>query len=76
MVSVNVCVSELDDKFACVGIGDMCDHMREERIGSDVEWDSEAEVGRSLKEEAREPWFLIWFLREVDIKLAHHMTRW
>ena len=76
VISVYVRVAELDDEFASFGVGDMCDHMREECVGRDVEWNSEAEVGGSLKHEAREPRFLTRFLGKMDIKLAHHMAWW
>lgn len=70
MIAIDVRISKLDDEFACVGIGDMCDHMREERVGRDIEGYSEAKVGGTLEQEAREPRFLASFLGEVDIKLA------
>jgi hypothetical protein len=76
VISVYVRVTKLDDELACFGIGDVCDHMREERVGRDVERNSEAEVGGSLKHETRKPRFLTWFLGKVDIKLAHHVAWW
>ena len=76
VISVHMCVAELDDKFACLRIGDMRHHVREERVGRDVEGDSKPEVGRSLKHETREPRFLARFLSKVYIELAHHMTGW
>lgn len=76
MISIYVRIPELDDEFPCFGIGDMCDHVGEERVGRDVERDSEAEISGPLKHEAGEPRFLAWFLRKVDIKLAHHMAWW
>ena len=76
MVSVYVRVAELNNEFARLRVGDVCDHMCKERVGRNVERNSKAEVGRSLKHETREPRFLTLFLGKVDIELAHHMARW
>lgn len=76
VISVHMRISKLDYEFACLGIGDVCDHMCEERIGRDVEGNSESEVSGSLEHETREPRFLTWFPRKVYIELAHHMTGW
>ena len=76
VVSIHMRVAKLDNEFARLGIGDMRDHMCEERVGRDVEGNSKPEVGGSLEHETREPWSLTWFLRKVYMELAHHMAGW
>ena len=51
VISVHMRVAKLDDEFACLGIGDMRDHMCEERVGRDVEGNSKPEVCGSLEHE-------------------------
>lgn len=48
MISIHVRVSELDDKFVWLGVGEVRDHVCEESVGGDVEGDAETEVGGAL----------------------------
>jgi hypothetical protein len=77
MVSIDMSVSKLDDELFGLGASDMRDHVGKESIGSDVEWDSEAQVRGTLVHETREAGFScgIGFGGELDVELAHHMAR-
>ena len=53
MVAVHVRVAELDDELVRLGLREVRDEVREERVGRDVEGDAEPEVCGALVEEAR-----------------------
>src|SRR5262252_1028031 len=48
MVQVDVAISPGPDEFACVKVALLGDHVSQQRIGSDVEWDAEKYVRRPL----------------------------
>lgn len=45
VVVVDVGVAEGVDEFAGAQAGDLCDHVEEQGVGCDVEWDAEEAVG-------------------------------
>ena len=61
-------VAEGVDELSDLEVGDLRDHVREERIGGDVEGNAEEEVARALVELAREP-----SIR--DVELEQRVTR-
>ena len=48
MVPIDMSVSKLNDELLRLGASDMGDHVGEESVGGDVEWDSEAQVRGAL----------------------------
>ena len=53
VVLVDVRVSKLDDELARFGVGDVCDHVCEEGVRGDVEWDTKTKIRGALVQETR-----------------------
>ena len=80
MVFIHVCVSELDYQLFGRGIGNVGEHVGEQGVGCDVEWDSEAEVGGALVHETGEGGFwsgVVWRRRrgKMDVELREEVAR-
>ena len=44
VIGIDMRISHLEDELVWLGIGDEGDHVSEERVRRDIEWDAEAEV--------------------------------
>lgn len=75
VISIDVRVSELDDEFMWLGIGDVRNHVGKKSVRGDIKWYTETKVGRALDHKAGEFWLVGRRLRQVDIELAHHVAR-
>jgi len=67
MVQVDVAITPGPDEFAWVKIALLGDHVSQQRVGSDVEWDAEKYIRRSLVKLAGE-------LFPRHIELSHDVT--
>lgn len=76
MVDIDVRVPQLHDELVRASVGNERDHVREERVGGDVEGDPEAEVGGALVHEAREAGTVGGggIGGESDVELAEHVA--
>lgn len=76
VVPVDVGVAHLEDELVRLGVRDERDHVREERIGRDVEGDTEPEVTRALVHQAGEEGLGRGSRRvgEGDVELAEHVA--
>ena len=79
VVVVDVGVSELDDERVSIRVREAGDDVGEDGIRSDVERDTEAEVGGALEHEAGKLRFRILrsgWRRDGYVELAEHVAWW
>ena len=68
MVGVEVQVTEGVDEFLRLKFADLSDHHGQKRVGGDVEWDAEKDIGAPLVELAAQ-------LSICDVELKERMAR-
>lgn len=69
VIRIDVRIAENMDEFTDIKVREFRNHMCEQRVTGNIEWNAQSHITRSLVHHAAK--FPI-----IHVELAHHMARW